>query len=82
MLNVSIVVYHPDWVGEVIPLVSELLRIQRINKVYLIDNSETQGADNLPAEWGCIVARQEGGMVVDEGQGTMEQGRWSKDDGR
>lgn len=81
MLNVSIVVYHPDWVGEVIPLVSELLRIQWVKKVYLIDNSETQGANNLPAEWGCIVARQEGGMVVDDGQGTMEQGRWSKDDG-
>lgn len=80
MLNVSIVVYHPDWVGEVIPLVSELLRIQRVNKVYLIDNSETPSADNLPTEWGCIVARQEGGMVIDErmkdeGQGTMDGSR-------
>lgn len=82
MLNVSIVVYHPDWTGEVIPLVSELLRIQRINKVYLIDNSETPGTDNLPTELGCIVARQEDGMVVDDGRGIRDKRQGMKDDGR
>ena len=42
MLNVSIVLYHPDWAGEVIPLVEELLRIVYVHTIYLVDNSETE----------------------------------------
>ena len=42
MLNVSIVLYHPDWAGEVIPLIKELLRVVYIHTVYLVDNSETE----------------------------------------
>lgn len=42
MLNVSVVLYHPDWVGEVIPLVGELLRVVYIHAIYLVDNSEAE----------------------------------------
>lgn len=42
MLNVSVVLYHPDWVGEVIPLVGELLRVVYIHTIYLVDNSEAE----------------------------------------
>ena len=40
MLNISIVLYHPNWEQEVLPLVEELLRIQNLHKLYLLDNSE------------------------------------------
>ena len=39
MLNVSIVTYCPDWEGEVLPLVDELLKIQALHRVYVVDNS-------------------------------------------
>ncbi|MBO4690286.1 MAG: glycosyltransferase [Paludibacteraceae bacterium] len=47
MLNISIVLYHPRWEQEVQPLVEELLRVKRLRKIYLLDNSETK-ADS---EW-------------------------------
>ncbi len=47
MLNVSIVLYHPDWAGEVIPLVEELLRVVYIHKIYLVDNSELQADETV-----------------------------------
>ena len=40
MLNISIVLYHPNWEQEVLPLVEELLRVRNLNKIYLLDNSE------------------------------------------
>ena len=40
MLNISIVLYHPRWQQEVVPLVNELLRIRCLEKIYLLDNSE------------------------------------------
>ena len=40
MLNISIVLYHPRWEQEVLPLVEELLRVKRLRKIYLLDNSE------------------------------------------
>jgi len=42
MLNISIVLYHPNWEQEVLPLVEELLRVKNLHKVYLLDNSETR----------------------------------------
>jgi len=40
MLNISIVLYRPNWEQEVLPLVEELLRVQNLQKLYLLDNSE------------------------------------------
>ena len=40
MLNISMVLYHPNWEQEVLPLVEELLRVQNLRKIYLLDNSE------------------------------------------
>lgn len=40
MLNISIVLYHPNWEQEVLPLVSELLQVRNLRKIYLLDNSE------------------------------------------
>ena len=40
MLNISIVLYHPKWEQEVMPLVTELLRVKCLRKIYLLDNSE------------------------------------------
>jgi len=40
MLNISIVLYHPKWEDEVTPLVTELLRVKNLRKIYLLDNSE------------------------------------------
>lgn len=45
MLNISIVLYHPNWEQEVIPLVEELLRIKHLRKIYLLDNSEERKSD-------------------------------------
>ena len=42
MLNISIVLYHPRWEQEVLPLVEELLRIKNLRKIYLLDNSEVK----------------------------------------
>lgn len=42
MLNISIVLYHPNWEQEVLPLVQELLRVKNLRKIYLLDNSEKE----------------------------------------
>jgi len=42
MLNISIVLYHPKWEEEVMPLVEELLRVTNLRKIYLLDNSEKE----------------------------------------
>ena len=34
MLNISIVLYHPNWDQEVLPLVQELLRIKSLRKTF------------------------------------------------
>ncbi len=39
MLNISIVLYHPDWENEVNPLVQELLKVKCLHRLYLVDNS-------------------------------------------
>ena len=40
MLNISIVLYHPKWEQEVLPLVEELLKVKNLRKIYMLDNSE------------------------------------------
>lgn len=40
MLNISIVLYNPNWEQEVLPLVEELLQVKNLRKIYLLDNSE------------------------------------------
>ena len=40
MLNISIVLYHPKWEEELTPLLTELLRVKDLRKIYLLDNSE------------------------------------------
>jgi len=45
MLNISIVLYHPKWEQEIYPLLEELLRVKRLRKIYLIDNSEEKTND-------------------------------------
>ena len=40
MLNISIMLYRPQWEQEVIPLVRELLRVKNLRKIYLLDNTE------------------------------------------
>ena len=40
MVNISIVLYNPNWEQEVLPLVEELLRVKSLRKIYLLDNSE------------------------------------------
>ena len=40
MLNISIVLYHPRWEQEVLPLLGELLRVKNLRKIYLLDNTE------------------------------------------
>ena len=47
MLNISLVLYKPDWIGEVVPLLRELVRVQCLHKIYLIDNSPADAT----AEW-------------------------------
>ena len=47
MLNISIVLYHPNWEQEVLPLVEELLRVKNLRKLYLLDNSEEK-QENFP----------------------------------
>lgn len=42
MLNISIVLYHPKWSQEVLPLVEELLKVKNLGKIYLLDNSEKE----------------------------------------
>ena len=42
MLNISIVLYHPDWEQEVLPLLDELLHVKCLRKLYLLDNSEAR----------------------------------------
>ena len=48
MLNVSIVLYRPDW-EQVSTLTHALLQSQRVNRVYWIDNSP-QAAEQLPLQ--------------------------------
>ena len=47
MLNISIVLYHPNWEQEVLPLVEELLHVTNLRKLFLIDNSEEK-CKNIP----------------------------------
>lgn len=47
MLNISIVLYHPKWEQEVIPLLTELLQVTNMEKIYLLDNSE-QKCEKVP----------------------------------
>ena len=42
MLNISIVLYHPRWEQEVLPLVQELMKVKNLRKIYLLDNSEQE----------------------------------------
>ena len=48
MLNVSIVLYRPDW-EQVSALTHALLQSQRVNRVYWIDNS-SQATEQLPLQ--------------------------------
>ena len=42
MLNISIVLYNPNWEEQVLPLVRELLQVQSLRMIYLLDNSESR----------------------------------------
>lgn len=42
MLNISIVLYHPKWEQEVLPLVEQLLQVKNLRKIYLLDNTEPE----------------------------------------
>lgn len=42
MLHISIVLYRPDWRGEVLPLLQELLRATTVRRIFLVDNSPQQ----------------------------------------
>jgi len=48
MLNISIVLYRPQWEQEVLPLVTELLRVKSLRMIYLLDNSDNSGSPVLP----------------------------------
>lgn len=48
MISISIVLYHPDWEGEVLPLVTELLATSQLRRLYLVDNSETDARALVP----------------------------------
>lgn len=50
MLNISIVLYHPDWEGQVFPLVQELLRVRCLRTLYLVDNSPLRAEVELPED--------------------------------
>ena len=45
MLNISIVLYHPNWEQEVLPLLGELMKVKNLHQLYLLDNSERAAAD-------------------------------------
>ena len=47
MLSISIVLYHPKWEQEVMPLVTELLKVQHLRKIYLLDNSEESNSEAI-----------------------------------
>lgn len=47
--NISIVLYHPDWEQEVLPLVDELLKVKSLQRIFLLDNGERRMANG---EWG------------------------------
>ena len=47
MLNISIVLYHPKWEQEVLPLVTELLKVHNLRRIYLLDNSETKSKEPI-----------------------------------
>ena len=47
MLNISIVLYHPKWEQEVLPLVTELLKVKNLRRIYLLDNSETKSKEPI-----------------------------------
>lgn len=47
MLNISIVLYHPKWEQEVLPLVEELLKVKNLRKIYLLDNSEESNSEAI-----------------------------------
>lgn len=51
MLNVSIVLYQPDWENEVLPLVGELLKVQCLHRLYLVDNSEEGAGECVSGSW-------------------------------
>ncbi len=46
MLNVSIVLYYPDW-EQVIPLCMEIGKAEQVRYIYLVDNSPTSTETNL-----------------------------------
>lgn len=54
MISISLVLYHPDWDGEVLPLLSNLLDVHRLRRVYLVDNSEEKAEDCIQQQWVAI----------------------------
>ncbi|MCR5050207.1 MAG: glycosyltransferase family 2 protein [Paludibacteraceae bacterium] len=51
MLSISIVLYQPKWEQEVLPLVTELLRVKRLKKIYLLDNSELSSKEYFSSKF-------------------------------
>ena len=50
MLNISIVLYHPDWEHNVQPLVRELQRAKCVHRIALIDNSEASSEPQFESQ--------------------------------
>jgi len=70
MLNISIVLYHPKWEQEVLPLVEELLRVKCLRKIYLLDNSEKEWLrEHVNMEKSPILSGKIRYMAMDENLG-------------
>lgn len=50
MFTVSIVLYHPRWQEEILPLLEVLLAIHGVEHIYLIDNSPADTGSMLPTD--------------------------------
>lgn len=59
MLNISIVLYHPDR-EQVQRLCSDLLRVECLHRLYLLDNSPEASSALAPADARCVYIYNEG----------------------
>ena len=74
MLNISIVLYHPKWEEEVLPLLRELLRVKNLRKIYLLDNTEPEYRKSETAQQKETLSKQFGSaklryMAMEENMG-------------
>jgi hypothetical protein len=74
VLNISIVLYHPKWEEEVLPLLRELLRVKNLRKIYLLDNTEPEYRKSETAQQKETLSKQFGSaklryMAMEENMG-------------